>query len=63
MNAETIKEVSAQIEQGVEPSSIRLDTTLPTLRNRTVGAILNAFKVINNRSLVLKVGLTRNRFD
>ena len=55
LNAEVIKEVSAQVEQGMEPSSIRLDTTLPTLRNRTVGAIVNAFKVINNQSLVLKV--------
>ena len=55
LNADVIKEVSAQIEHGAEPGTVRLDTSLPTLRNRTVGAIVKAYKAVNNRALVLKV--------
>ena len=55
LNADVIKEVSAQIEHGTEPGTVRLDTSLPTLHNRTVGAIVKAYKAVNNRVLVLKV--------
>ena len=55
LNADVIKEVSAQIEHGVEPGTFKLDTSLPTLRNRTVGAIVKAYKAVDNPTLILKV--------
>src|ERR1700733_12574905 len=38
-----IKEVSAAIASGKNPSDIRVDTSLPTLRDRSVNWILQAY--------------------
>lgn len=49
---EIVKEVSDQIAAGQE---LRLDTTLPTLRDRSVGWVVNAIHDISDKELIKKV--------
>jgi hypothetical protein len=57
LSGAVIKEVSEQIAGGSDPSSIKLDTRLPTLRNRSTGALIRAHKALNIERLVKKVSL------
>ena len=52
---DVVKEVSDQISAGED---IKLDTTIGTLRNRSVGWIANAMTDINDKDLVKKVCFT-----
>jgi len=40
----------------MQPSYICIYTTLGTLRNRSVRWMVNAYRDINNKDLILKVG-------
>jgi hypothetical protein len=42
-------------ETTVNPALLKLDTTKPTLRNRCIGWMVDAFHAINNKELILKV--------
>ncbi|KAG8955750.1 hypothetical protein FRC04_007741 [Tulasnella sp. 424] len=52
-----IKETTAFLEAGISPESIVLDKTIGTLRNRTPGWLLAAWKAVNQGDHVLKVSL------
>jgi hypothetical protein len=45
----------AETIESVEPLLLKLDTTLPTHRNRCVGWIVDAFHGCNDKELILKV--------
>jgi hypothetical protein len=59
LSAAVIQEVSEKIAQGVDPSNIRIDTSLPTLRDRSTDALVQAFKTVNSKSLITKVKVFR----
>jgi hypothetical protein len=50
-----VTETITQLNSGTPATMLRLDTTLPTLRNRSVGWLVNAYHNINNKDLILKV--------
>ncbi|KAG8917045.1 hypothetical protein FRC01_002695 [Tulasnella sp. 417] len=49
-----IKETTSQLESGITTESIILDKTIGTLRDRTPGWLLAAWKAVNKRDLVVK---------
>jgi len=49
-----VNKVSTQINGG-SSDIIRVDTTLGTLRDRSVGWVVNAIRDINKKDLILKV--------
>ena len=49
-----VNEVSTQVNEGLS-DVIRVDTTLGTLRDRSVGWVVNALCDINKKDLILKV--------
>lgn len=52
---DVVNETTALLESGVAAEAIILDKTIGTLRDRTPGSLLEAWKAINQRDLVLKV--------
>lgn len=54
-----VAETTALLKSGVLPRDIRLDTTLATLRNRSVQWLVQAYHDINDARIIKKVCLTR----
>jgi hypothetical protein len=50
-----VDETMAHLDSGTPASTFKLDTTLGTLRDRTVGWMLNAYHDINKKELIMKV--------
>jgi hypothetical protein len=50
-----VTETTTQLNSGTPAAALKLDTTLGTLRNRSVQWLFNAYHDINNRDLILKV--------
>jgi hypothetical protein len=48
-----VTEMTTQLE--MPAATLKLDITLGTLRNRSVGWMVNAYHDINNKDLILKV--------
>ena len=44
-----------QLDQGVEPGMVVFEKGLPTVRNRSVGWLVNGYKAIDKPDLVKKV--------
>jgi len=53
-HCDIVDEVSTQIKGG-SPDIIRVDTTLGTLQDCSVGWVVNAMRDINKKDLILKV--------
>jgi hypothetical protein len=51
-----VTETITQLNSGTPAAMLKLDTTLGTLRNRSVGWMVNAYRDINNKDLILQVG-------
>jgi hypothetical protein len=51
---DVIKETTQHLENGVSPSAIKLDTSLPTLRARSVAWFIAAHDTISNPQLIKK---------
>lgn len=57
-HADLVDEALAQLsrtEDGDSADSVKFDTSLPTLRNRSVGWLVNAYRKLNDPTLVKKV--------
>ncbi|KAK7676989.1 hypothetical protein QCA50_020018 [Cerrena zonata] len=54
---DVVKETIEQLEKGIHPSQVRLDTRLGVLRERSVGWLVRAYNVINKPEIVLKAFL------
>lgn len=52
---DVFNETLRQLDKGVDPSAVRLDNTIGTLRDRSVGWFLKAWQDVNVPSLVKKV--------
>lgn len=52
-----VKETMAHLESGTFASTIKLDTRLGTLRDRSVSWITNAIQDVNKKDLIMKVSL------
>jgi hypothetical protein len=50
-----VEEMAAHLDTGTFASEIKLDTRLGTLRDQSLGWIVNAFRDINKKDLILKV--------
>jgi hypothetical protein len=53
-----VEETTAHLTSGTFASAIKLDTTLGTLRDQSIGWIVNGFQDINRKDLILKVSYT-----
>lgn len=52
-----VNEVTEQLTQPeVDPRTVKVDTTVGVLRDRSVAWLVNAYDAINNKCLILKVG-------
>lgn len=51
-----VEEATTHLESGNNVSTIKLDTKLGTLRDRSVGWIANAIREVNKKDLIMKVG-------
>jgi hypothetical protein len=49
-----INETTTQLDSGISATMLKLDTTLGTLGNQSVGWLVNAYHDINNKDLILK---------
>ncbi|KAJ6606771.1 hypothetical protein B0H10DRAFT_1956858 [Mycena sp. CBHHK59/15] len=47
----------------IDPTLLKLDTTLPVLRNRCIGWMVDAFHTCNNKELILKDLFAENEED
>jgi hypothetical protein len=54
-NSDVIEETLASLRTGADPTTIRVDTTVGTLRDRSAGWILAAYQVLNRPEIVKKV--------
>jgi DDE superfamily endonuclease len=54
---DVVDETTAHLESGTLSPAVKLDTRLGTLRNRSLGWIVNAIRDIDNEDLILKVGI------
>jgi hypothetical protein len=52
-----VDETMAHLDSGTPASTFKLDTTVGTLHNRSVGWIMNAYDDINKKDLILKVSI------
>jgi hypothetical protein len=56
-HADIVEETLHLLQSGVDPENVRLDTSIGTLRDRSVGWLVKAYNKINNPSMVKKVGI------
>jgi hypothetical protein len=49
-----INKTTTQLDSGISATMLKLDTMLGTLRNRSVGWLVNVYHDINNKDLILK---------
>ena len=61
MHKDIVNETIAHLDAGTPLGMFKLDTTLGTLCDRSVGWILNAYHDINKKELIIKVSQLTGR--
>jgi hypothetical protein len=56
-HADIVEETLRLLQAGVDPENVRLDTSIGTLRDRSVGWLVKAYNKINKPSIVKKVSI------
>lgn len=60
-HADVVDETMAQLDDGRQPESVKLDTTLGVLRDRSVHWMVRAFEACNNEALCPGMGGMQGR--